>query len=129
MEAQLRGVDEAIFLDGFGSVTESTASNFGIIKHGACVLPPCWLGLLAGITWQVLEEAARSLRIPVEQTPLTRHELYNADEAFLTSTIKEVLPVTTIDGRRIGRGRPGPVTKRLQQVFRRIVHRELRISG
>jgi len=126
-EAHLRRADEAVFMDGLGSVTESTASNLGVIKDGACVLPPCWLGLLAGITWQVLEEAAQTLNIPVHQHPLTRHDLYNADEVFLTSTIKEVLPVTDIDGRCIGSGRPGPYTKRLHRAFRQVVQRELRL--
>ncbi len=125
MDAQLRGVDEAVFLDPIGSVTESTASNLGIIKRGQFLVPPCWLGLLAGITWNVLVEAARQLRLPVRETPLTRHELYNANEAFLTSSIKEIIAVTAIDGRAIGGGRPGPVTKRLHAAFREIVRREL----
>ncbi len=127
MEAHLRDVDEALFLDACGSVTESTASNVGIVRHGAIRTPPCWLGLLAGITREVLEELAAALRLPLQETPLTRHDLYNADEAFMTSTLKEVMPVTWIDGRRIGTGRPGPVTKRLLREFRRLVHRELRL--
>ena len=125
MDAQLRGVDEALFMDALGYVTESTASNFVAIKDGAILRPPCWLGLLAGITRDVLCELAASLRIPIQETPLTRHDVYNADEAFLSSTIKEVLAVTSIDGRRIGTGRPGPITKRLHRGFRRFVHREL----
>ena len=125
MEAQLRGVDEAIFTDGMGTVTESTASNLGMIRGGRFLAPPCWQGLLAGVTWQALMEVARHLRIPYHEQPMTRHELYNADEVFLTSTIKEVLPVTVIDGRRIGDGRPGPSTTRLLRAFRALVHREL----
>ncbi len=125
MEAQLRHADEAVFMDGLGSVTESTASNLGIIKDGVVLAPPCWLGLLAGVTWQVLGEAARELRVPVREAPLTRHDLYNANEAFLTSTLKEVLPVTRIDGRLIGTGTPGPLTQRLHRAFRRVVEREL----
>ncbi|MBI1991747.1 MAG: aminotransferase class IV family protein, partial [Candidatus Omnitrophica bacterium] len=115
IDARLRGVDEALFLDEVGSVTESTASNFGIVSKGAILTPPCWLGLLAGITREVLFELAKELRLPIREVPLTRHDLYNADEAFLTSTLKEVLPVTSIDGRRIGTGRPGPITKRLHR--------------
>ena len=124
-EAQLRGVEEALFMDAIGSVTESTASNFGIVAQGAIRTPPCWLGLLAGITRDVLAELARGLRLPFEEVPLTRHDLYNADEAFMTSTLKEVLAVTWIDGRRIANGRPGPVTQRLRRAFRRLVQREL----
>ncbi len=126
-EAHLRHADEAVFMDGMGYVTESTASNLGVIKAGVFLAPPCWLGLLAGITWQVLTELAAKLKIPVQEIPLTRHELYNADEAFLSSTIKEVLPVTEIDGRRIGTGKPGPYTARLHRAFRQLVRRELRL--
>jgi len=122
-EAQLRGAEEALFMDALGSVTESTASNFGVVRRGLIQTPPCWLGLLAGITRDVLFELAEGLRIPIAEVPLTRHDLYNADEAFLTSTIKEVLPVTWIDGRRIGTGSPGPVTRRLHQAFRELVRR------
>lgn len=129
MEAQLRGVDEAIFTDGMGYVTESTASNLGMIRGGRFLAPPCWQGLLAGVTWQALVEVARRLRIPYHEQPVTRHELYNADEVFVTSTIKEVLPVTTVDGRRIGDGQPGPSTTRLHQAFRALVRRELRLGG
>jgi len=127
MEAQLRKVDEALFLDAGGSVTESTASNFGIIRQGVLQTPPCWLGLLAGITREVLEELADQMRLPMREVPLTRHDLYNADEAFMTSTLKEVMPVTWIDGRRIGGGRPGPITKRLLRAFRALVSRELKL--
>ena len=129
MDAQLRGVDEALFEDAMGYVTESTASNLGIIKDGVFLASPCWLGLLAGITWQALVEVAHALQIPVKEVPLTRHDLYNADEAFLSSTIKEVLPVTVIDGRAIGTGRPGPHADRLRRGFARLVKRELRVRG
>lgn len=123
-DAQLRGADEALWMDALGYVTESTASNFGIVREHTIVTPPCWLGLLAGITRDVLCELAVSLRIPLRELPLTRHEIYNAEEAFLTSTLKEVLPVTAIDGRRIGTGTPGPVSKRLLTAFRALVKRE-----
>ena len=126
-DAQLRGADEALWMGALGYVTESTASNFGIVRENTIVTPPCWLGLLAGITRDVLCELAVSLRIPLRELPLTRLEIYNAEEAFLTSTLKEVLPVTTIDGRRIGTGKPGPVSRRLLQAFRRLVREELRI--
>jgi len=125
MDAQLRRVDEALFMDAMGSVTESTASNFGMVKHGELFTPPCWLGLLAGITRDVLVELAKVQRIPIHEVPLTRHDLYNADEAFLLSTIKEVMGVTRIDGRQIGSGHPGPMTKRLRQAFRQLVEQEL----
>ena len=125
LEAQLRDADEAIFMDALGGVTESTASNLGVIADRVFCAPPCWLGLLAGITWQALAEVAQTLGMAYRESPLTRHELYNADEAFLASTTKEVLPVTVIDGRRIGTGKPGPYTKRLHRAFRQLVRREL----
>ena len=128
-EAQLRGADEALFMDAMGGVTESTASNFGIVARGRIVTPPCWLGLLAGITREILFELAPALRLAIEEQPLTRHDVYTADEAFLTSTLKEVISVTSIDGRRIGTGRPGPITTRLRQAFRGLVRRELRIRA
>ena len=125
MDAQLRGADEALWMDAMGYVTESTASNFGIVRDGAILTPPCWLGLLAGITRDVLFKLAEDLRLPIRALPLTRHDAYNAHEAFLTSTLKEILAVTTIDGRRIGHGRPGPVTQRLHRAFRQLVEREI----
>ena len=129
MDAQLRGVDEAVFLDGTtGVVTESTSSNLGIIKGGACLASPCAFGLLAGVTWQVAVELAPTVGLAVRHAPLTRHECYNADEAFMLSTLKELLPVTTIDGRRIGTGRPGPQTHRLHRAFRALVRKELRLA-
>lgn len=124
-EAQLRGVDEALFMDGLGGVTESTASNFFIVARGALVTPPCWLGLLHGVTREVVGELARALRIPLHEVPMTRHEVYTADEAFLSSTIKEVLAVTTVDGRQIGSGVCGPVTASLHRAFRALVAREV----
>ncbi len=127
LDAQQRGADEALFLDPTGYVTESTASNFGIVREGTILLPPCWLGLLAGITRDVLFELGTSIRVPVHETCLTRHELYNAQEAFLLSTLKEVMPVTNIDGRRIANGRPGPISKRLQRAFRQLLRRELHL--
>ena len=128
-DAQLRGVDEALFLNELGSVTESTASNFGIVSRGTVLTPPCWLGLLPGITRQVLFEIGERLRIPVRESPLTRHDCYNADEAFLTSTLKEVLGVIRIDRRLIGSGRPGPMTLKLRRAFRDVVRDELRLGG
>lgn len=124
-DAQLRGVDEALFMHELGSVTESTASNFGVVSHGAILTPPCWLGLLPGVTREVLFELAQELGVPAAESPLTRHDIYNAEEAFLTSTLKEVLAVTRVDGRTIGTGRPGPVTQRLLRAFRRLVTREI----
>jgi branched-chain amino acid aminotransferase len=125
-DAQLRGADEALFMDQRGYITESTASNFSVIRAGVLCTPPCSLGLLWGITRDVLFELAGRLRLATVEMPLTRHELYTAQEALLSSTIKEVLPVTWIDGRRVGTGRPGPITRRLGEAFHALVRRETR---
>ena len=127
-DAQLRGVDEALFMHELGSVTESTASNFGIVSLGAIRTPPCCLGLLPGITRDVLFELAVVLGLRIAESPLTRHDCYNADEAFLTSTLKEVLAVTRIDGRTIGIGLPGPITQQLLHAFRHLVKHELQLG-
>ncbi len=124
MDAQLRTVDEALFTDATGYVTESTASNFGIIRKGAMFSSPCWVGLLSGITRDVLREIAQSLDVPFHEVPLTRHDLYVADEAFLSSTLKEILPVVSIDGRRIGTGWPGPISRALHRAFRELIRSE-----
>lgn len=129
MDAQLRQVDEALFMDALGYVTESTASNFGVVARGAFIVPPCWLGLLAGVTWGALAEAVAAAGLRYRETPLTRHDVYNAEEAFVSSTLKELLPVTIIDGRRIGAGRPGPWAPKLHRAFRRIVQRELALPA
>ena len=128
-DAQLRGADEAIFVDALGSVTESTASNVGIVARGALVTPPCWLGLLPGITREALRELGPALGLPAQEAPLTRHDVYNADEAFLMSTLKEFIGVVAVDGRRIGTGRPGPITAALRAAFRALVRRELRLGA
>lgn len=125
LDVQLRQVDEAIFMDEMGLVTESTASNLAIVKHGTVLTPPCAIGLLSGITRQVVLELADASGIPSGEIPLTRHDLYNADEACLLSTLKEVLPVTSIDGRAVGTGKPGPVSRRLHRAFQALVRREL----
>ena len=128
-DAQLRNADEALFMDALGGVTESTASNLGIAARGELVTPPCWLGLLAGITREALLDLGPAVGLPVREAPLTRHDLYTADEVFLMSTLKEFIAVTRVDGRRIGTGRPGPVTGALRAAFRALVRRELGLGA
>jgi branched-chain amino acid aminotransferase len=128
LDAIARGVDEALFLDARGFVTENTASNYAIVRFGKVLTPPCYLGLLWGVTRQMLFDCAQRLGVACEERPLTRHDIYNAEEAFLTSTIKEVLPIVKVDGRRIGTGNPGPVARQFLQAFRVYVEEELGIS-
>ena len=125
MDAQLRGVDEAIFMDSRGYLTESTASNFAVIKNGVLLTPPCAQGLLLGVTRSVLMDLARRLHMPTRGETLTRHDVYIADEVVFTSTLKEVLPVASVDGRVIGSGAPGPFALRLLAAFRELVAEEL----
>ena len=117
LEAQLAGCSEAVFLNREGYVTECTGDNVFVVKGGALKTPAPWLGLLEGITRNVVLELARGLGVPVEETTMTRFDLYTADECFLTGSGAELIAVTSIDGRRIGDGKPGPLTARLLASF------------
>lgn len=103
-----------------GYVTECTGENLFIVKRKALLTPPPYIGVLRGITRQTVMELATQHRLHVKEELLTRHDLFNADEVFLTGTAAEIVPVVKIDGRAIGSGRPGPVTKKLQQAFRQV---------
>ncbi|MBI2871098.1 MAG: branched-chain-amino-acid transaminase [Candidatus Omnitrophica bacterium] len=124
IEANLAGAVEAIMLTAQGYVAECTGENIFIIKKGELYTPPCWLGALRGITREAIILIARRLRIPCAEQVLTRHDLFNAHEMFLTGTAAEVVPVVQVDGRSIGTGRPGPVTGLLRREFRRMTQTE-----
>ncbi len=116
---------ELLFLNVEGYVTEVRIGNIFMVEEGRLFTPPA-VGLLNGVTRRFVIECARSGKIPVEEKPLTRHDLFNAEEAFLTNTSWEVLPIRALDGRQIGKVLPGPVTRRLQVLFREGVRREIR---
>lgn len=118
IEANRAGVTEAIVLNREGYVTEGSADNVFIVKKSVVITPPTYLGALNGITRQVIMEVAGKAGYQVLEKPFTRHELYTADECFLTGTAAEAIPVVEVDGRKIGDGKPGPVTKDLIQRFR-----------
>jgi len=120
IEANEAGVDEAIMLDHRGFVAEGTGDNVFIVKGGVVYTPPRTAGILPGITRGCVIQLCRELGIPVVERDLTVVELYTADEVFVTGTAAEVMPVTVINGRPIGDGRPGPVTMRLMEEFRRL---------
>lgn len=128
IEALDAGVMEAVMLNHQGYVAECTGDNLFIVRELAgqatLITPPLHAGMLEGVTMRVVEDLARRNRIPVERFDLTRHDLYTADEVFLTGTAAEVIPVTSIDGRTIGAGEPGPVTHTLMQAFRDFVTKE-----
>jgi len=115
---EARGYFEAILLNQQGFITEGTVSNIFMVKEKIIITPPLYLGVLPGITRKRVLELAKKLDIEVKETPFSRHELYNADEAFLTNTSLEIMPVAYIDGRKIGTGCLGKVTKLLHKKFR-----------
>ena len=117
IEANNAGVEEAVMLNAEGFVAEGTADNIFIVKQGALYTPPLSAGALHGITRQTVLELAVAVGLKVHEPNLTRYDLLNADECFLTGTGAELIPVVKIDGRVIGTGRPGPVTARLVEDY------------
>jgi branched-chain amino acid aminotransferase len=119
-EVKDAGYDEAILLDPDGYVAEGTGENVFIVRHGRLLTTPL-TSILEGITRNTIMELARERNIPVVEERFTRDALYTAEEMFLTGTAAEVTPVREVDGRRIGRGTPGPITQDLQKAFFTIV--------
>jgi branched-chain amino acid aminotransferase len=117
-EARAHGAHEALLVDGAGCVTEGASSNVFAIRGGVLETPPLGAGILAGVTRGVVLEVAGGLGVRVEERPLPLSRLPEADEAFLTSTVREVLPVVRVGERPVGGGAPGPVTRRLHEAFR-----------
>lgn len=117
-EATRQGADEAIMLNDAGYVTEATADNVFIVQGDALRTPPAYLGLLEGITRGIVMELGRGLGLTVEERPLVMHDLYTANEVFLTGTGAELVPVVLVDGRTIGNGRPGATFRKLHEQFR-----------
>lgn len=123
-EANQAGVMEALMLTGEGFVTEGSGDNIFIYRRETLVTPPPYLGILEGITRAVVLELARREGIPVQETPFTRHDVYVADECFLTGTAAEVIPVIEVDSRTVGDGKPGPATRLLMKMFRVLTQTE-----
>ncbi|MDO8281243.1 MAG: branched-chain amino acid transaminase [Thermodesulfovibrionia bacterium] len=122
-EAIAGGYDEALFLDTNGMVSEGTGQNIFIVRDGELITPPL-PSVLEGITRKSIMDMARKLKIPVTERGITRDEIYIADEAFFTGTAAEVTPIREVDNRMIGSGKPGPITKKLQKLFFKIVKGE-----
>ncbi|ADG69357.1 branched-chain amino acid aminotransferase [Planctopirus limnophila DSM 3776] len=122
--ARIEGTDagmvEALMLNHKGEVAECTGDNIFIIKKGVLLTPPKDAGILEGITRNAVMRLAREAGYPVKEEPLTRHDLYVADECFLTGTAAEVVAVVSLDGRPIGTGKPGPVTNDLLKRFQEL---------
>jgi branched-chain amino acid aminotransferase len=118
-EAMRRNAHEAIMLNHRGELCECTQSNLFVVRNGAALTPPISAGLLPGITREFVFEVGEQEDIPVREEILRDEDLFGADEAFLTSSTREVMPIVLVDNRAIGDGRPGPVTARLLDGFRR----------
>ncbi|QBP40289.1 branched-chain-amino-acid transaminase [Paenisporosarcina antarctica] len=121
LEANQAGVDEALMLNAQGYVTEGSADNIFIVKNGVIITPPVYLGALDGITRNAIIDLANKNGYELKETPFTRHDVYVADEVFLTGTAVEVIAVIEVDGRKIQDGKPGPVTNYLLSEFRKLV--------
>jgi branched-chain amino acid aminotransferase len=119
LEARNAGCLEAIMLNHHGSVAECTGDNLFTVKHGRLETPAVTQGALAGITRGVVLEIAAMLGVETRETELALHDVYNADECFLTGTAAEIVPVVSVDGRTIGDGRPGSMTRLVTAEFRR----------
>ena len=123
MESYLKGGDEAIIFDTNGYLSEGSGDNIFVVKNGILQTPPN-LNNLRGITQQVVLECAKDEGIEVRWQNMGYFDLYTADEVFVTGTAAEVAPIVKIDGRTIGTGKPGPVTKKLMSAFREVTKRE-----
>ncbi len=117
LEANVAGADEALMLDASGHVAEGTGQNIFVVKQGALRTPPLYAGILGGITRAVVMDLAREAGHPVREEQLNRFDVYTADEAFFTGTASEIAPIRSYDGRAIGAGRAGPITKGLMTRF------------
>ena len=121
MEAIRAGCLEAIMLNHVGDVAECTGDNIFILKNGVLKTPSTDAGILEGITRNFVMELARAQDIPVAECRLSRHDVYTADELFLTGTAAEVIAVTEVDSRPIGSGKQGPVTRGLREAYQKAV--------
>ena len=123
IEANLASADEALMLNDAGNVAECTADNVFIIKHGQIYTPPITAGALQGITRSVVFDIAGEFDLKVIEADFTRHDIFVADECFLTGTAAEIVPVVKADGRIIGNGKPGPITTRIVAQFREMTQK------
>ncbi len=117
IEAKNANVIEAIMLSNDGYVVECTGDNIFIIKNGVVSTPPTYIGALAGVTRNAVMDLARDMGLKIVEEIFNRYEVYIADECFLTGTAAEVIPVVKVDGRIIGNGKPGRITRELKERF------------
>jgi branched-chain amino acid aminotransferase len=120
IEGLQAGCNEALMLNHKGEVAECTGDNIFLVRRGVLYTPPLDAGILGGITRDVVIEVAREAGIEVHEVALTKHDVYVADECFLTGTAAEVIPVVKVDSRTIGAGKPGPITRDLEKRFKKL---------
>ncbi len=117
-EAQDRGAEEALLLNERGELAEGASTNVFVVKDGSVRTPPLAAGILAGITREVLFGLIEGLGLSLREETIPLEALFGADEAFVTSSTREAMPIRSVDGRPLGDGRPGPVTSRVIAAFR-----------
>src|SRR5947209_1300282 len=123
VEGIAAGVDEVIMLDAGGYVAEASGMNLFAVTNGTLKTPPAYAGILRGVTRDAVIELAHEANYGIEEHPLNRYDLYTAQEVFLTGTAAEIVSVSKLDGRSIGSGTAGPVTRDLSRRFRALVSR------
>ncbi|HXN06452.1 MAG TPA: aminotransferase class IV, partial [Nitrospiria bacterium] len=120
IEARQKGAREAVLLNDKGFVTEGSVTNIFIVKKGRLITPAAQTGILLGVTRKVVLEIARKEGLPVEERHFRPASLFSADECFVTSSSYEIMPATRMNGKRIGAGKPGPITGSLIYLFREL---------
>ena len=125
LNAKKRGFDESILMNTKGYITEGATSNIFIVKNNGLITPARSSGILPGITRGVIIEIAKRLKVRIKEKLVSRRELLGANEIFLTNSIAEILPVTKVDSKRIGRGAVGPITKLLHISYQKQVITEV----
>ena len=126
MEAKRVGASDSLFLNGGGHVTEASTSNVHVVRAGHVLTPPANAGILLGVTRALLLQHCAEVGIPMQEHALTEADVRTADEVFLSSTLRDVLPVAAIDGQPVRGGAPGPLTRELMRSFEAFCERKLR---
>ncbi|MBU3911657.1 MAG: branched-chain-amino-acid transaminase [Candidatus Omnitrophica bacterium] len=124
IEAINNGYEEALMFTASGYVAECTGDNIFIVKDNAIITPPAYLGILKGITRAAAMDIGKKLGLEVKEDVLTRHNIFTADECFLTGTAAEIVPVVNIEKRIIGDGRPGKITLKIMKEFRKLTKKD-----
>lgn len=124
IEAINSGCQEALMINSLGYVSECTGDNIFIVSKGTLFTPPVYMGALKGITRDAVLEIAARLKIKAKEQVFTRYDIFTADECFLTGTAAELIPVVKVDGRTIGEGKPGLITKKILAEFKKLTKTE-----